>query len=110
MNSKLDYEERVIKANLGFSESWILLLDNGPELTPIGVQMEQTNGFTDYRKFQILFDISKNQEVYKSKTWDLGLIDKLFNSGIHHFVFRKEARDRLNQILFDKRESEYGYF
>lgn len=44
VNTKQDYEERVRKANFGFAESWSLHLDDGTELNPLGVQMEQTNG------------------------------------------------------------------
>jgi len=94
VKSKQDYEERVRKANFGFAENWTLTLDSGKELNPIGLQMEQTNGLTNHRKFQILFDVSQNLEVYDSKTWDLKLNDELFNSGIHHFVVEKEDRDR----------------
>lgn len=97
VNSKQDYEERVRKANFGFVENWTLTLDNGTELNPIGVQMEQTNGLTNHRKFQILFDISKHPTAYESKIWDLMLDDVLFNSGIHHFAINKEDRDNLTE-------------
>lgn len=95
VSSKQDYEERVRKANFGFSESWSLHLDNSDALSPIGVQMEQTNGLTDHRIFHILFDASQNKEVFESKTWDLKLNDDLFNSGIHHFVIMKKDRNRM---------------
>lgn len=94
VNSKQDYEERVRKANFGFVESWTLILDNGKELDAVGVLMDQTNGLTNHRKFQILFDISKYQGVHASKTWDIKLNDGVFKSGIHHFVVKKEDRDR----------------
>lgn len=96
VNSKQDYEERVKKANFGFAYSWILHLDNGTEISPVGVQMEQTNGLTEHRKFHILFDVSQYPEVHQSSTWDLKLNDDVFNSGIHHFVISKEDRDRLD--------------
>ena len=95
VNSKQDYEERVRKANFGFANSWTLYLDNGVEISPVGVQMEQTNGLTNDRKFHILFDISQNMEANESKIWDLKLNDEVFNCGIHHFVFMEQDRNRL---------------
>ena len=72
-------------------------LDDGTKLIPVGIQMEQTKGLNNHRKFQILFDVSKHPNAYDSKIWGLMLDDSLFNSGIHHFVIKKEDKENLTE-------------
>ncbi|MGE3801223.1 MAG: hypothetical protein AB7H80_09400 [Candidatus Kapaibacterium sp.] len=92
-----EFESRAMALN--FEVKDLMRLTYGGVETPAVIStMENTYGLNNRRDIMVIF--AKDESAWsKADTIDCLLDDRIFNSGIHHFVYRKEDIDKIPVLI-----------
>jgi len=88
--------------HFAFDEYVKLVSTDGGEYKPILSHMEETYGLQKHRNIHLVFSPeNKNQmDILEAKELDIVFDDRIFNTGIHHFVFEKQNIDKKLKLSF----------
>lgn len=83
------------RMHFSFDHYITLITAEGNEYKPVLTHMEETYGLQKYRNIHLVFSPQNEQQmdILKSDKLDIVFDDRLFNTGIHHFVFKKKYMD-----------------
>jgi hypothetical protein len=95
-----EYKERVHTMNFAMSEYIALKTDLGT-YKPVLSTLENVHGLTPGRNILLVFADEQNPEdLRKARFYDFIYTDEIFDTGINHFVFSKEALQKIPQLIF----------
>lgn len=94
------YKRRAMEMNFNMA-NYLVLKADGKEMKPVLANMENTYSLTKGRNIYLVFADEKDQNAcLNAQKLDITFTDKLFDTGIHHFVFQKENLDKLPQVAY----------
>lgn len=94
------YKSRAMEMNFNMA-NYLVLKADGKEMRPVIANMENTYSLTKGRNIYLVFADEKEQSTcLNAQKLDITFTDKLFDTGIHHFVFQKENLDNLPQVAY----------
>jgi hypothetical protein len=94
-----EYRDKLMRLNFEMEEMILLKVGN-EQLKPALTNFENVYGLTDHRKVNLVF-VAKNEEQGKQiRQGDLELLfdDRIFNTGINRFVFRRADIEEVPNI------------
>ena len=94
-----EYKARAMEMNFSMA-NYITLRTNKGEVKPVLATLENTYSLTKDRKIYLVFSDKDEQIWENSKEMDITFQDKLFHSGIHHFVFQTADIKTVPQLTF----------
>jgi hypothetical protein len=100
VSNQKDFKRRVNELNFGI-EGMIKLLIAGKEYYPVLAVMENTYGTSSSKNFYIVFSSDDKKKI--GKAWeeaDLVFSDEIFETGINHFIFKREAIENIPVFNF----------
>ena len=96
VTNEMEYNQKNLVMNFGISEYLTLKTDIGNSYFPALVNMENTYGLQKHKNFYIVFaPMDENEkDIMTSQTLDVVFDDRIFSTGINHFLFEKEKLDQ----------------
>ncbi len=95
-----EYSRRISTMNFRMNE-YITLKTDTVKFTPVLSSLENTYGLSKALNINVVFSPGENhKDVVNSETLDFILSDDIFNTGISHFVFRREAIEQIPEFTY----------
>lgn len=95
-----DYKKRVFDLNFNIEDLVELKLDEHTTLVPSIYNVENTYGLSKELNFNLVFSpTAAVKDLSKYEQLDVVLNDRVFETGISHFVFEKKELDKLPILL-----------
>jgi hypothetical protein len=98
-----EYREKLMRLNFELEE--LITLQAGVEqFRPVLTNLENVYGLTDHRKINLVFvpRTTAQAEVLKQNDLELLFDDRIFNTGINRFVFRRSDIEDIPNINLPK--------
>lgn len=100
IGSYQEFSERALELNFNMGEYVSLVTDGGTSYKPVLATLDNTYGLAETRNVVLVFvDEHHHTALGEAKTLDLIYNDNVFNTGVHHFVFSRDAID--NRMKLD---------
>lgn len=93
-----EYKQRIHDLNFNIKERIYIQTDNGKKYHPNLTTMENLYEVSNKKRIYLVF--AENQAISNSKTLDVVFIDDFLDTGINHFLFKKDKIDNIPQIKF----------
>lgn len=94
-----DYRRRIADLNFRIKETVRLKIANGTEFSPVLSTIENTYEIGGLKSIYLVFS-DKSGEVLNSNTLDIVFNGGFLDTGISHFVFKKEAIENIPTLTF----------
>ena len=97
-----ELNQRKQDMHFSFGQYIKLVTTDGREYRPVLSHMEETYGLQKHRNIHLVFSpVDKNQiDILDTEELDIVFDDRIFNTGIHHFIFEKENIDKQLKLNF----------
>src|SRR5690606_6423925 len=93
-----EYKQRINDLNFNIKERIYIQTDNGEKYHPNLTTMENLYEVSNKKRIYLVF--AENEAISNSKTLDVVFIDDFLDTGINHFLFKKDKIDNIPQIKF----------
>ena len=102
-----EYREKLLSLSFGI-EAFVSLKVDDIELKPVLSHLENVYGLVNSRKINIVFvpQSAEQESLLNSKDLDFTFNDEFFRTGIHHFIFRQDAINKIPKIKFTQHDAE----
>jgi len=97
-----EFKQRAMTMNFDMA-AYVSLNTELGEFKPVLTNMENVYGLSKHRNIYLVFTSAEaNGKLMTANELDLTFTDEIFNTGINHFIFKKEKLDHLPTINFWK--------
>ena len=96
-----EFKDRMLELNFGMKEYIHLKTSAGEKYHPILATMENVYTLDNKKNIVIVFgDIKEGKSILENEKLDVVFEDKMFDTGINHFVFEKENLLNIPELTF----------